>query len=259
MRPGLAEGSGALSTTAPAIPRGQLSLGIVCPMANEEKSAADLVAQVLEATRDFGEVRFYAVLDRVSKDRTRQVLEQLAAAETRLKVVWAPENRCVVDAYLRGYTEAIAGGHDYILEMDAGFSHRPADLPAFFRALDSGYDCIFGSRFVPGGGIRDTPWHRRFISHGGSILANVLLGTRLHDMTSGFELFSRRALIEILEQGIRSRAHFFQTEIKYHARKMRIVEVPIQYSAASPNVGSESLRDAFQNLLRLVRLRWKRP
>jgi dolichol-phosphate mannosyltransferase len=228
-------------------------------MANEEQSAANLLAEVLAATRDFGEVRFYAVLDRVSKDKTRDVLEQLAASEPRLRVVWAPENCCVVDAYMRGYTEAIAGGHDYILEMDAGFSHRPADLSGFFKAMDEGYDCVFGSRFIPGGNITDTPWHRRFISRGGSTLANLLLGTRLYDMTSGFELFSRRALIEILEQGIHSRAHFFQTEIKYHARKMRIVEVPILYSAASPSVGSKSLRDAFRNLFRLVRLRWTRP
>jgi len=228
-------------------------------MANEERSAASLITQVLDATREFGEVRFYAVLDRVSQDQTRQILEELAAGEARLQVVWAPENRCVVDAYMRGYAAAIAGGHDYILEMDAGFSHRPADLPAFFCAMDDGYDCVFGSRFVPGGNIVATPWHRRFISRGGSILANLLLGTRLRDMTSGFELFSRRALIQILERGVRSRAHFFQTEIKYHARGMRILEVPIQYSAASPSVGSKSLRDAFQNLFRLVRLRWKRP
>jgi dolichol-phosphate mannosyltransferase len=160
---------------------------------------------------------------------------------------------------MRGYDAAIAGGHDYILEMDAGFSHRPADLPAFFRAMDEGYDCVFGSRFIPGGNIVNTPWHRRFISRGGSILANLLLGTRLYDMTSGFELFSRRALTEILEQGIHSHAHFFQTEIKFHARRMRIVEVPIQYSATSPSVGSSSLLDAFWNLFRLVRLRGKRP
>lgn len=227
-------------------------------MANEEKSAASLVAQVLAATRVFGEVRFYAVLDRASRDKTREALEELAAGEPRLQVVWASENRCVVDAYMRGYKEAIAGGHDYILEMDAGFSHRPQDLPRFFEAMDGGYDCVFGSRFVPGSSITDTPWHRRFISRGGTVIANLLLGTRFHDMTSGFELFSRAALIAILERGIHSRAHFFQTEIKYHARKMRIIEIPISYSATSPSVGFQSLCDAFRHLFRLVRLRLTR-
>ncbi|HYL75913.1 MAG TPA: glycosyltransferase [Bryobacteraceae bacterium] len=236
-----------------------LSLGIVCPMANEEESAADLVAQVLAAAGEFREARFYAVLDRVSRDRTREVLEQLAPDEARLEVVWAPENSCVVDAYMRGYREAIARGHDYILEMDAGFSHRPEDLPKFFEAIDGGYDCVFGSRFVAGGSMTDSPWHRRIISRGGTVIANLLLGTRYRDMTSGFELFSRAALVEILERGIRSRAHFFQTEIKYHARNMRTVEVPIRYTAASPSVGLKSLGDAFGHLFQLAWSRLKKP
>lgn len=236
-----------------------LSLGIVCPMANEENSAASLVTQVLAAAGEFRDVRFYAVLDRVSRDSTRQILEKFAADETRLEVVWAPENSCVVDAYVRGYREAIARGHDYILEMDAGFSHLPEDLPKFFEAIDGGYDCVFGSRFVSGGSMTDSPWHRRIVSRGGTVLANLLLGTRYRDMTSGFELFSRSALIEILERGIRSRAHFFQTEIKYHARRMRTLEVPIRYTAASPSVGLKSLRDAFRHLFQLAWSRWKQP
>ena len=258
MQPVQCERRGTRRSAARAVARETVSLGIVCPMANEAKSAPRLIAQVLEATREFAAVRFYAVVDHVSRDNTRGALEQFAASEPRLEVIWAPENRCVVDAYMAGYARAIADGHDYILEMDAGFSHRPEDLPQFFEALESGYDCVFGSRFVPGGSLTDSPWHRRFISRGGTVLANLLLGTRFHDMTSGFELFTRSALVRILERGIHSRAHFFQTEIKYHARDMRIVEVPIQYSATSPGVGLGVLRDAFGNLFRLAALRWKK-
>ena len=90
-------------------------------------------------------------------------------------------------------------------------------------------------------------------------MANILLGAQLQDMTSGFELFTRDALIKILERGIHSQAHFFQTEIKFHARKMRIVEVPISYTATAPAVKLGSLSDAFKNLFRLARLRWKSP
>ena len=107
--------------------------------------------------------------------------------------------------------------------------------------------------------MTDSPWHRRLVSRGGTVAANLLLGTRFHDMTSGFELFSRTALVEILERGIHSRAHFFQTEIKYHARNMRMIEVSIEYSAPSSNLGMGPLRDALQNLFRLAWSRWKRP
>src|SRR5438552_2218502 len=164
--------------------RSALSLGIVCPMANEEKSAVSFVKQVLDETREFGDVRFYAILDRASRDNTRAALDQLAESETHLTVVWAPEGRSVVDAYMRGYQEAIAAGHDYVLEMDAGFSHQPHDLPKFFEKMDEGYDCVFGSRFIPGGSMIDSPWHRRCISRGGTLMANILLGAQLQDMTS---------------------------------------------------------------------------
>ncbi len=226
-------------------------------MANEEGSASQFVSAVLEQTADFAAVRMYVILDRVSRDKTRELLDQLALQEPRLRVVWAPENRCVVDAYMRGYREALREQNDFILEIDAGFSHRPEDMPAFFDALDLGYDCVFGSRFVKGGRIKDTPLSRRFISKGGTTLANILLGTRFKDMTSGFELFSRAALTQILERGIISRAHFFQTEIKFHARNMRVLEVPIEYSAASPSVSSASIKDAFRSLFTLFQFRRK--
>jgi dolichol-phosphate mannosyltransferase len=238
---------------APA--RRNVSLGVVCPMANESSSAERFVRETLAACGELRAVVFYAVLDNASRDGTRRLLEDLAQSEPRLRVVWSPENRCVVDAYVRGYREALAAGHDFVLEIDAGFSHLPADIPKFLDAMEQGYDCAFGSRFMPGGRIVDSPSWRRFLSYGGTVLANAVLGTRLRDMTSGFELFSREALAMALERGIRSRAHFFQTEIKFHCRGLKVAEVPITYSAASPNVGSGALADALANLFRLWRAR----
>jgi dolichol-phosphate mannosyltransferase len=82
-----------------------------------------------------------------------------------------------------------------------------------------------------------------------------MLGTKLKDMTSGFELFTRAALTEVIKRGIKSRGPFFQTEIKAYCRNLRIAEVPIQYRAASHNVGNQALKDSFSNLWRLFRLR----
>jgi len=241
----------------PKISRADVSLGIVCPMGNEVDSAARLVQQALDGCRAFKAVEFYAVLDRASHDGTRELLANYAISEPRLHVVWAPENRCVVDAYVRGYKEALAAGHDYILEMDAGFSHRPQDFPQFFDAMEQGYDCVFGSRFMPGGIMVNAAFRRRLFSRGGSWLTNVLAGTNLFDMTSGFELFSRRSLQLVLDRGIQSRAHFFQTEIKFYCRDLKITEVPITYSTDGVTVSNDALRDAFRNLWRLCKLRWR--
>src|SRR5689334_9566374 len=206
----------------------EINLGIVCPMANEEDSAVSFVSAVLDrcVPAGFKSVTLFAVLDRVSRDRTRELLTGLKEERPQLAVVWSPENRSVVDAYVRGYCEALEAGCDWILEIDAGFSHQPADIPQFFDKMLEGYDCVFGSRFCKGGSVSDSSTKREIISRGGTFLANLLLGTKLKDMTSGFEMFKRDTLAEILRKGIRSRGPFFQTEIKAYCRNLRIAEVP---------------------------------
>ncbi len=247
----------ASQSTSSTLSFDQITLGIVCPMANEGAAAVTFVLEVLETCRpwSFKSVTFFAILDNVSKDNTRDLLETLAREQPQVRVVWAPENRSVVDAYIRGYRETLAAGCDWILEIDAGFSHQPADIPRFFSAMAQGYQCVFATRFAQGGSISETSPRRRAVSRGGTALTNLLLGTKLTDMTSGFELFSRPVLQQVLDKGIRSRGPFFQTEIKTYCRGLRWAEVPIQYRAASHNVSNASLHDAFSNLWRLFRLR----
>ncbi|MGP8268740.1 MAG: glycosyltransferase [Terracidiphilus sp.] len=235
--------------------RSAVMLGIVCPMANEGDQAVAFCRAVLEQCAGFKKVIFYAVFDRVNKDTSLDQMRELERTEPRLQVAWAPENRCVVDAYIRGYKDALNAGCDWILEIDAGFSHQPEDIPQFFDAMEKGMDCVFASRFI--GRIENSSIKRRFISWGGTLLSNLLLGTRQTDMTSGFELFSSQTLRMILDRGIQSRAHFFQTELKTYCRNLKFVEVPITYRAASPRLGSSALKEAFRQLWRLFRLRLK--
>lgn len=232
-----------------------IDLGIVCPMANEGASATKFVSEVLAQCNGFKNVTFFAVIDNVSKDDTLEILKDLQARQSKLNVVWAPENRCVVDAYVRGYREALNANCDWILEIDAGFSHQPSEIPQFFDKMSQGYDCVFGSRFCKGGSMPDSSLKRRIISKGGTVGANILLGTKLKDMTSGFEMFTRSAIEMVLDKGIKSRGHFFQTEIKVHCRGLRIVELPICYRVPSAGVSGSVVKDALQNLLRLFKLR----
>ncbi len=237
----------------------ELKLGIVCPMANERNTAERFIEEVLAvcAAFHFKSIQFYAVLDRVSTDGTLDILKDMVQRCPSLKVIFAPENRNVVDAYKRGYNEAISDGVDWVLEIDAGFSHDPKDIPKFFEAMAAGkYDCVFGSRFSRGGRFEKGAFKSRFISFGGTQLVNILLGTKLSDMTSGFELFKASALAAILKRGILSRGPFFQTEIKVFAHHFKITEVPIIYSP-TPHDHPESIMDAFKNLMRLCRERFK--
>ena len=78
--------------------------------------------------------------------------------------------------------------------MDGGGSHKPSEIAQFVENLEKGYDCVWGSRYVAGGDISNHPLYRRVLSSGGTILANLVLGTKLKDMTSGFEGFQRKVL-----------------------------------------------------------------
>jgi dolichol-phosphate mannosyltransferase len=233
-----------------------LSLGVVCPMANEGVTAVRFVDAVLDACSrfPFRSIAFFAVVDEVSRDDTRALLERHARRRSKLRVVWAPETRGVADAYVRGYREALAAGCDWILEIDGGFSHSPHDIGAFLAAMAAGSDCVFGSRFLAGGrhgaGLR-----RRLISRGGTLLTNLLLGTSLSDMTGGFELLSRNALEGVLARGIRSAGPFFQTEVKVHCRHLRVAEIAIGYDGGEHGLGRGAIVESFVNLGRLTRAR----
>ena len=231
------------------------TLAIVCPMANEGEKAVAFVDAVLAQCQQFRERTFLVILDRANKDNTLDLMNGHAKTTPDLKVIWAPENRGPVDAYVRGYREALALNPDWVLEIDAGFSHQPEDIPVLFKKMQEGYDCVFGSRFVQGGSISDSSKKRYWISWGGTFLTNLVLGTKLRDMTSGFQLFTREALQQIVDRGIQSRGPFFQTEMKTYARRMKITEAPIQYRAASHNVGGKHIKDAFKNLWRLFGMR----
>lgn len=218
---------------------------IIVPMANEESDFQAFVDQLSVTMDQLGGGAVYFVVDEVSKDNTLQLCRNLEASDNRFHTVWAPDNRNVVDAYLRGFREALDRGYEIIVEMDAGLSHDPRALPGFLRALHEGNDCAFGSRYINGGSMVDSAWQRRLLSKGGSLLARMLLGARFVDMTSGYQAFRRDVLLRLMEYPLLSKAHFYQTEVRYLLRREKAIEVPIHYRAPSPRVSQKAIRNSF--------------
>ena len=234
--------------------RSFIKLGVVIPLANEADNIRQLLARVLVYLQQ--QDRIYCVLDTISRDDTRAIISEIGAEDSRVILVWAPENQCIVDAYMRGYRAALDDGCDWILEMDGGFSHLPEEIPQFLSAMEQGYEFVGGSRFMSGGSHR-SPMSRVIVSRGGSIFTNLLLKTEMTDMTSGFECFRRNALERVLDRGIVSKANFFQTEIRYLMHQFKWREVPISYCNQDPTMGWTRLREAFQILWSMHRERRK--
>lgn len=217
---------------------------VIIPMANEENEFFVFKNELRAALDRIGSGKVYFVVDNASKDRTLQLCEALSDKDNRFVTIWAPENENVVDAYMKGYKVAYESGHSIIIEMDAGMSHDPKALPMFLRVLNEGNECAFGSRFINGGSMGDSPFKRRFLSWVGTFLANLLLGTKMYDMTSGYQGFHRDIVGLLLNYQLLSKAHFYQTEIRYLLRRKRFAEIPIHYQSPSPSVSNKSIKNS---------------
>ena len=227
---------------------------LVVPMANEESEFTDFVNELTKVLDRLESGTVYLIVDTVSRDHTLDLCRALSRKDDRFRTLWAPENKNVVDAYLRGYQAAYDAGHEIIIEMDAGLSHDPRAIPMFLRVLNEGNECAFGSRFINGGSMSDSPVKRRMLSRFGTILSNLLLGTSLYDMTSGFQGFHAEVVGKFLNYPLLSKAHFYQTEIRYLLRNHRYAEIPIHYKAPSPRVS----RSAITNSMSVLAIYWWR-
>lgn len=221
---------------------------VAIAVANEERDFPPFYAALRGVLDRLASGRVYFIVDQVSKDATLEICHQCSAKDSRFVTIWAPENRNIVDAYRRGLRVALENGHRIIIEMDAGMSHDPNAIPMFLRVLSEGNDCAFGSRYINGGSNLGSPLKRRFFSRTGTILGKVLLGTSLHDMTSGFEGFRSHVVEKLLATEMKSKAHFYQTEVRYLLRNYRTIEVPIHYRAPSPRVSSKAIANALSTL-----------
>jgi len=234
---------------------------VVVPMANESDDFGVFVSSLTNVLNNLNCGCVYLVVDKVSTDNTLELCRDLSSRDPRFKTVWSPENKNVVDAYIRGYKAALTDKHNYIIEMDAGLSHDPEALPVFLNTLNEGYECVFGSRFIKGGSIFDSTWKRTFLSRAGTILSNRLLGTKMYDMTSGYQGFHACIAEKFVSYNLLSKAHFYQTELRYLLRKTNYTEIPIHYKAPSPSVSKRAITNSVNVLLHyfFLRLIFKSP
>lgn len=172
------------------------------------------------------------VVDDASPDGTGRLADALAAAHPdEVAVLHRTGREGLGPAYLAGFAHALQGGASHVMEMDADFSHDPADLARLLAAVRDGADVALGSRYVAGGGVEDWGALRRFVSRGGSWYARRVLGMDVRDLTGGFKCFRREVLEALDLPTVRSKGYAFQVELTYRAvrRGFRVVEVPIVF------------------------------
>ena len=184
------------------------------------------------------------VIDDNSPDGTGELADRLAAELGYVDVLHRESKEGLGPAYLAGFRRALGGDAELVLEMDCDFSHDPDYVPRLIAAVEDGADLALGSRYVPGGGVRNWGLLRRVISAGGSLYARVILNVKVRDLTGGFKCY-RRAVLETIDlDAVDSKGYAFQIETTYRALRagFKVVEVPITF--ADREVGGSKMSKA---------------
>jgi dolichol-phosphate mannosyltransferase len=200
---------------------------LVIPTYNEAATLAELASAALA---ELPEPHRLLIVDDASPDGTGAIADRLAEANPDVEVLHRPRKEGIGPAYITGFKRALEAGADVVVQMDADFSHDPADLPRLLEAL-RGADLALGSRYVDGGGVTDWGALRRAISRAGGSYARLLLGVPVNDLTGGFKAFRREVLESIDLDSVDAIGYAFQVETTYRAIQagFRVVEVPITF------------------------------
>jgi dolichol-phosphate mannosyltransferase len=229
------------------------------PTYNEAENVEALVRAALGQLASAGVEHTILVVDDSSPDGTGELADRLAAARPEVRVLHRPVKEGLGRAYLAGFEEALRNGAELVLEMDADFSHDPADLPRLIAAAGAA-DVVLGSRYVPGGGVENWGRLRRLLSRGGSWYARTLLGVPVRDLTGGFKCFNRRVLDAVDLTGVHADGYGFQIELTYRAIQagFTVTEVPILFRERREGRSKMTARIALEAVWKVPALRFRR-
>ncbi len=230
---------------------------LIIPTYNEAVNLERIVAATRsELTRVAPGTYSILVVDDNSPDGTGAIAATLAAVHDDVEVLHRPGKTGLGQAYLAGFDHALQRGAEMVIEMDADFSHDPRYLPAMLEAARSA-DLVLGSRYVPGGGVRDWGLARRLISRGGGLYARLILGVGVRDLTGGFKCIHRRVLEAIDLPSLRAEGYVFQIEVTYRAvlAGFTVKEVPIVFADRTAGKSKMSARIALEAMLLVPAIR----
>jgi dolichol-phosphate mannosyltransferase len=200
---------------------------VIIPTYNERDNLDPIVARVRAAVPDADVL----VVDDNSPDGTGDNADKLALTDEHVHVLHRLEKAGLGAAYLAGFDWALERGYGAMVEMDADGSHDPAELPALLAGLEHA-DLVLGSRWVPGGTVRNWPKSRELLSRAGNAYARMMLGLSVHDATGGYRAYRADTLRDIDLPAVTSQGYCFQIDLTLRAVRAgkKVVEVPITFT-----------------------------
>ena len=199
---------------------------VIVPTYNERDNIGTLIDRLLALPYGL----HVLVVDDNSPDGTGDVVAERKAADPRVHLLQRPGKLGLGSAYVAGFRYALAQGAQYVFEMDADFSHDPASIGDFLKAID-GNDVVLGSRYLDGVTVVHWPLSRLILSYSANVYTRVITGLPLRDATGGFKCFRRRALEAVNLDKVKSDGYAFQIEMSYKCwrKGFKIREIPITF------------------------------
>jgi dolichol-phosphate mannosyltransferase len=199
---------------------------IIIPTYDEKENIRPITAAVFDAKSDV-DILF---VDDNSPDGTGKIADELSAADSRIHVLHREEKAGLGRAYIAGFKWALAKEYQFIFEMDADFSHDPAEIPNFLKAAEDA-DLVLGSRYSGGIRIVNWPLSRLILSKGAATYVRIVTGMPVTDPTGGFKCFRRVTLEQIDLDSIMANGYGFQIELTHKAwtKGLRVAETPITF------------------------------
>jgi len=226
---------------------------VVLPTYNERENIEGIAEAILSALPEAN----LLVVDDSSPDGTGTLADTMAAREARLHVLHRAAKEGLGVAYRDGFRWALARAETRaVVQMDADFSHDPADLPRLLAPLMTGSDLVLGTRYMPGGGTVGWPIHRKLISRAGTTFARVMLLLPYRDLTGGFKAWRRELLEAIRMREANTSGYGFQIETTWwaHRRRAVVTQIPIIFRervAGSSKMSGGIIGEALGLVLRL--------
>jgi len=239
-----------------------MNLAVVIPSYNERENITHLAEYVLGLSCKPRVI----VVDDNSPDGTSEAVMGMAAANPRLLLIRRAGKGGRGSACLEGFQHALRLGADMVVEMDADFSHDPADIPRLVERAEQGYDLVVGSRYARGSRIVNWPLMRRVFSRLANRFARLVLGVPISDYTNGYRCYTRNALQRIDYASVHSRGYAVLSEVAYQLaqQNVRITEIPIVFVDRRVGTSKTNLKEVIAALTTVVQIRawyrrWRAP
>jgi len=227
---------------------------VVLPTYNEAGNIEELIDKILLVDESI----IVLVVDDNSPDGTWKIVQKMGEENTRIKLLLRTEERGRGTAGIAGFKRALEDGGDYIIEMDADFSHNPVYLKEMLAEIEN-YDIVIGSRFLEGGGERGRHPARKYITYLANFYIRTVLGVRVKDATSGYRCF-KRAVLENIDLGkMDATGPEIVQEILYGALRKgyRVKEIPIIFEERKTGDSTFNGKIMLNSLIKIPLMRMK--